>query len=493
MRDRDNIIISIGVAGLCFGIVVAEKLRSNFSASTFIFFFGLILLTASSFFIKQKIYLFALGFFVILSSFGMARVLFFVENESSLSSKVNQSVQISGYVSSDVTHSKYYRNFKIKTSDKQNILIRTADKKDVLFGEKIIVNGTLSVPENFENESGIIFDYKGYLKSQKVGYIIEKAKIEKTGERQNGLLVRLSDIKKSFIGNIEKVFNFPESALLSGLLVGNKSSLGEENLELFRRAGVSHIIVLSGFNIAIVGVMIMAITYFLPRKIRFVFAVSGIVLFSLAVGMESTVMRATIMVVLAMLGKYIGRKYDAMRALLIAGFIMIMLNPFIVIYDISFQLSFLATLGLVILAVDLEKYFLWLTKKFGIREIVVSTIAVEIFVVPFILLKMGNVSVVSILSNILILPVIAPTMLFGFLSGLVTYLSPFFGMIVGFPAYVLLLYEMFVIKIMAKLPFAFLNVKNFSIIFVLIVYGLVFLWKVKLIQRNINEIVSKNR
>jgi competence protein ComEC len=96
---------------------------------------------------------------------------------------------------------------------------------------------------------------------------------------------------------------------------------------------------------------------------------------------------------------------------------MVLLNPFVLVYDVSFQLSFIATVAVIFLAPRIEKYFLWITPRFGLRDIITVTCAAYVFVLPFILYKMGNLSLVALPANILILPLIPFTMFLGFMTG----------------------------------------------------------------------------
>ncbi|MEJ0001625.1 MAG: ComEC/Rec2 family competence protein [bacterium] len=105
-----------------------------------------------------------------------------------------------------------------------------------------------------------------------------------------------------------------------------------------------------------------------------------------------------------------GRTYDIGRALVLAGVLMILANPMLLAYDVSFQLSFLATVAVVFLSPKIEKYFLWVTPRFGLRDIVSVTVAAYLFVLPFILYEMGNLSLVALPANILVLPFVPVTM-----------------------------------------------------------------------------------
>src|SRR6185295_15525305 len=130
------------------------------------------------------------------------------------------------------------------------------------------------------------------------------------------------------------------------------------------------------------------------------------------------------------------------RALILALVFMILLNPFVLVYDVSFQLSFIATVAVIFLAPRIEKYFMWVTDKFQMRDIVTVTCAAYIFVAPFILYKMGNFSLVALPANILILPFIPFTMMLGFLTGFVGLISYILSVPVGFISYLFLHYEL---------------------------------------------------
>ena len=149
---------------------------------------------------------------------------------------------------------------------------------------------------------------------------------------------------------------------------------------------------------------------------------------------------------------------------------MILINPFILVYDVSFQLSFIATVAVIFVAPKVEKYFQWVTTKFKLRDIFSVTCAVYIFVLPFILYKMGNLSIVALPANILILPFIPWTMGLGFLTGLAGMISHILAAPVGFISELLLRYELGVISFFANLPFAAFSIANFPLILTLLTY-----------------------
>lgn len=242
---------------------------------------------------------------------------------------------------------------------------------------------------------------------------------------------------------------------------------------------------LSGYNITIVAVGIMAVLGFLSKTLSLSFGVIGILLFAIMTGGTATVMRASIMAILVLLAKGTNRKYEITRALLIAFVFMLIQNPKILVFDISFQLSFLATVALIYVTPFIEKRLTFITEKYALRELTVSTIATQIFVLPFLIYKMGLISVFGLFANILILPVISWVMLFGFLTGMLGFISLALATPLAFLSSFLLSYILKIIYIFSHLPFSSLTVKSFPLIFMTMIYGifLFIIWR----SQKVNE------
>jgi ComEC/Rec2-related protein len=196
--------------------------------------------------------------------------------------------------------------------------------------------------------------------------------------------------------SIEKMIPEPESGLLSGLLLGSKKALSDEWVERFRASGLVHMVVLSGYNITIVADSIIKFFSFLPVFVSNIFAVFGILAFALMTGATPTTVRASIMALVAIFSRHTGRTYLAGRALIFAGFVMVLNNPKILAFDFSFQLSFLATVAIILLSPKIKDYLNFVTEKFGLREIVASTLATQIFVAPLLLFRSGQLSILSL-------------------------------------------------------------------------------------------------
>jgi len=294
--------------------------------------------------------------------------------------------------------------------------------------------------------------------------------------RGNGGIVKSSlfFVKEKFLEKVNFAISTPESLLMGGLILGEKASFNQSMRQSFIDTGTIHIIALSGYNVTIVAEWVMKFFSFLPKNLGFGVGIFSILFFVLMTGASSTAVRAGIMATLALIARATGRNYDVARGLVLAGVFMILLNPFLLVYDVSFQLSFIATVAVIFLAPRIEKYFLWVSIRFGLRDIISVTTAAYIFVLPFILYKMGNLSLVALPANILILPFIPLTMMLGFFTGLA-------GIIFS---YLLLHYELGVISFLSKLPFASFSFPDFPLFLTIMIY-IYFIYR--LFGRNIKE------
>jgi competence protein ComEC len=341
------------------------------------------------------------------------------------------------------------------------------------YGDTISFNGKLSAPFNFKSDTGRSFDYQGYLAKDDIYYEIKSASTSLVA-RPSGfsLTSMLYKIKRGFVNNLNRTLGEPHAALAAGLVVGEKSSLGKDLLNDFRTVGLIHIVVLSGFNITIVADALRKMLSFLPRVWGIAIGGIGIVLFGILVGGGATVVRSCFMALVALSANIIRRDYNVTRALLFAGCLMLIQSPMILLHDPSFQLSFLATLGLILLASPIEKLLWFMPEKLGLRGILASTTATQIFVSPYILYMMGQISIIGMVVNILVLPLIPITMLLVFLTGALGFISYPVSQFFGWGAHMLLNYELWMVEHFARMPFAALTFPQFSGWWVVGFYGM---------------------
>ncbi len=332
------------------------------------------------------------------------------------------------------------------------------------YGDKVSVKGSLILPEVVDTGDGPIFNYPAYLAVGGIYYKIDRPNVALISHHQGSVIKEsLFLIKKFFLKKIESILPQPHAALLEGLLLGAKRSLGKDLETDFRRAGIIHIVVLSGYNITIIAEAMMTILSFLPRTIAIGSGCIGIVLFSIMTGGTATIIRSSVMSILVLLAKLIRRDYEINRALLFAAAMMVFWNPKILVFDPSFQLSFLSTVGLIHVSPFVKRKLSFVTEKWKMRETLVSTLSTQLFVLPFLLFQMGEFSTVALVVNILVLSFIPATMLFGFMAIVLS----LFHVVIAVPfssiCYLLLQYELSVVGFFSHLSFATIKIHNFTL------------------------------
>ena len=482
---------------ICFGFIFGVLWRSFFFVNLYLMIlFGVISVALFLFFtlVSKNNWGIVISIFILIFCFGVFRFQMVDVSASSIfESQVGQKVSFSGIIVDEPDLRENNQKLTVEvlapqglaldslkarsSTAKTKILATVNFNEDFKYGDKVKFFGKLEKPENFITDQGKNFDYLNFLRKDGIFYVMNYVDIEIVSRGQgNKIKSALFFIKEKFLSKMNLVISHPESLLMGGLILGERSSFPQEMRQKFIDTGTIHIVALSGYNVTIVAEWIMKIFAFLPRNLGFGAGILGIFLFVLMAGGQSTAVRAGIMASLALIARATGRNYDVARALILAGVIMIALNPFLLRYDVSFQLSFLATVAVIFLVPKLEKYFLWVTPKFGLRDVATVTFSVYIFVLPFILYKMGNFSLVALFANVLILPFIPITMVFGFLTGFVGIIFSFFAVPVGYISYLFLHYELGVVNLLSRFPFASFSIPSFPLFLTILIY-LYFIYK----------------
>ncbi len=426
--------------------------------------------------------------FVLLVCFGIFRFhMTDVPAPSVFESQVNQKASFYGIIIDEpsvgennqklTVETKLYNNdtnFAMAENVSVKILLSTNLDIDYKYGDQINFSGKLEKPQNFVTDQGKEFDYVNYLRKDGIFYVMSYPKIEIISRGHgNKIKTALFLLKEKFLEKMNLAIASPENLFMGGLILGEKASFSQSLRQSFVNTGTIHVVALSGYNVTIVAEWLMKLFKLFFARLQNLGIGIGIFiifLFIIMTGGSSTAIRAGIMATLALVARATGRNYDVARALSLAGVVMIFLNPFVLVYDVSFQLSFIATIAVIFFAPKVEKYFQWVPKSFELRDIVSVTCAVYIFVLPFILYKMGNLSIVALPANILILPFIPFTMGLGFLTGSAALIHYILAAPLGYVSYLFLHYELGVVSFFSNLPLAAFSIPNFPLILTLLIY-----------------------
>lgn len=415
---------------------------------------------------------------IILLCIALIRYLFFIPKIEVNEELLDQTVFFEAIIVENPDIRLYKKHLIAKPINKKtNILIIVNKEVESNYGDKIKVTGKLKKPENFLTDTGKEFNYIRYLSQRDIYYIINDPKIEviSTGHG-NKIKQALYTLRNLFIENIEKVISRPESDLANGLLLGTRGNFGHDLNQQFITTGTIHIVALSGYNITIISDNVLKFfSLFLPSIFATFFAVLIIILFILMTGAGATAVRAGIMALIVLFARVTGRNYQAGRALFIAGLLMITYD-LRTITDMSFQLSFLATAGILFLTPKVSKWFYFLPNTLNIREIVATTTSATMAVLPLLLYLTGIFSIVSLPTNILILPFIPPAMFFSFLTGIFIFISPFLALPFAIVGEFILSYMLFVVNFFATLSFSSFSFHSFPLSLSLLFYLFLFFY-----------------
>jgi len=291
-------------------------------------------------------------------------------------------------------------------------------------------------------------------------------------ERQDFADVGL-DTRDWFAGGIRRAIEEPEASLGAGFLLGEKSALPEKLEQDLRLLGLTHIVVASGYNLTI---LIRFARRFFARISRFTaLSASGFLIFAFAniTGFSPSMTRASIIAGLSLLAWYFGRKFHPLVLLPFSAAVTVAINPAYAWGDIGWLLSFMSFIGVIMLAPLIHAFF-WGDKKPGnIRQVFIETMSAQLLALPIIAVAFGQYSSLSLLANVLILPLIPIAMALVFVAGIGGLAVPSFAGIVGWPAEILLRYMTTVIDKLAVLPQAVSEIK-FTSTLVIISYLLIF-------------------
>ncbi len=415
---------------------------------------------------------------LVLITISLLRFIFRDNNVTIFDKAVGKEVTFSGLIVDTPDIRINNQHLKIKPDgDKNYILVMTSRGKEFSYGDLVEVVGLLERPKNFVTDNGREFNYKRYLANQRIFYLVKKGEAKIISSGHGNIIKRhLFNLKRNFIKNINKVLPSPESDLGSGLVLGVRGGFDEETKNELINTGTIHIVALSGYNVSIIAeAVIKFFGLMLPSGVSIILSIIIIILFVLMTGAGSTIVRAGIMATIMLFGRLSGRTYLAGRALVITGLVMIVFSPTI-ITDMSFQLSFIATAGVLFITPKIIKFFKFIPLRFGLREIVSSTVSASISVLPLLLYLTGVFSVVSIPTNTIIALVIPYAMLLVFLTGISGFIFPTISLFFGYLANVVLSFILIIIRFFGSLSFSSFTIHSFPLWLTILIYLFLIWW-----------------
>lgn len=369
-------------------------------------------------------------------------------------------------------------NFVIPETLREKILVMADPYPVRHYGEKLSLRGKLFLPKNYDD-----FDYISYLARDQIFVLMfnpEAQAINSAVSWHENIRLKLFSgifwLKEKFETGLSQAVTEPAASFIDGLLLGSRQNMPADLKNDFAVAGLSHITAISGYNISIVAAAISWILlFFFRRRTAFWISLAAICVFTILTGASASVVRAALMGGLILLANQSGRIYNSRNSLTLAAFLMILLNPAILRFDVGFQLSFFATAGILFVVPLLRPYFKKLPGILNLKETFLATFSAQLMVIPLILFYFKNFSLVALPANLIILFFIPLAMIGGFLAGLAGMIWSYLGLIVGASAWLIVSLILLLVRFFAHLPGAALAVYSSPLVTVLL-YLLIFLW-----------------
>lgn len=344
-------------------------------------------------------------------------------------------------------------------------------------GEQIAVTGILYKPRPASNPGG--FDFQKYLQRQGTFAGLSGRQVNILEEKQEwGWWKIRQKIVRSHLAGLD----VPQGPLVSAMVLGSKAvDLPYDIRDLFVKAGLAHVIAASGFHTSLILGLVLNLTRRLSRGIQFTTGCIALVVFVSLTGFQAAVLRAAIMGFAALLGIGLKRKVKQLGSLLLAGTLLLLINP-LWIWDLGFQLSFLATLGLITTVPLITKGLKWLPPT--IASLISVPVAATIWTLPLQLYVFGVVPVYSILLNIISTPLISGICIGGIISALIGVMNQDTGStIAGFLHYPTD-WLIKLVEFVSQLPGNSIALGTIAVWQLLIIYGIILLvWLVSWWQR----------
>lgn len=295
------------------------------------------------------------------------------------------------------TKNGYSAIFKVNLNDRQ-VRVKIFYKDSQLnYGDEVKINGNLEPPNND-------FPTKEYIYSNQIEAVIYAQRIEKTGYSQNTniLIKNLYILRSKIIDWSTTIFPYRSAGIINAMIFGDTTLLSSETEEIFLKTGTTHLLVVSGANVLMIAWILKALLSPLGANFSRIINILIILAFIIFTGAEPSIVRAGLIFILITFAEILGRKPHYPTLLATIACAMAIFNPWIILYNITFQLSFAAVLGLTMFSKKIEG----LIKIPVLRETLAPTIAASIFTLPIIVFHFSQLSTVFLIANILAVPLV---------------------------------------------------------------------------------------
>ena len=345
-----------------------------------------------------------------------------------------------------------------------DILVRTRDYPPPHYGDRLRIAGEIENPPIYDD-----FDYRAYLARQGIYSRMMNAKttLIESGEG-SAFYRRLYTFREHASGVLNRLLPEPAAALANGMILGIESGIPRDVADAFQATGTTHVIVISGSNIALLAwILVLAFGRLIGRTRAVIPVMIAIVFYVLLVGAGPSAVRAGVMGALVVGAIGLGRQSTAWVSLAASAMLMTIIDP-LALWDVGFQISFAATLGLIL-------FSSWFIERFhgalggrlagdtapaplgALSDGLAATLAAQVLVTPVLLFHFGRISVTSLPANALILPAQPPILTGGMLALLAGLVWEPLGRVIASVPWLFLTYTTEVVELIARVPYGVID------------------------------------
>jgi len=405
----------------------------------------------------------------------------------------SQNIEISGYINTFPKIKEDKIQFEVVV-DSEKLLVQKYIKyqkkseisaENLHYGDFIKLSGKLELPKKSEQSfySKLpTFQYDRFLAKDNIFVLIKNPHItkleDKESEEENVMRYFWKYVfllREKFEKDIQTKISYPENEYALGITIGDESGIPAKIIEDFNVTGLRHLLALSGMNITIIIIFLSVLFFFLPKILRIIAISFFIFIFVMLTGASSSVVRAAVMGVVGIIALQSGRKLDPLNILILALSCITLYNPFLLYSDISLQFSVLAVLGLMYIEPILYSGRVKSKNKNELLQVLSATLSAQIAVLPLMIVFFEQVSLISPVTNLLIVPISTLAMILVFAT-----VIPFVGWLFMPFAYFLLHITLFIAEIFAQIPnasvvtFGYGVIMHHHIIFIFIYYTILY-------------------
>ncbi len=413
---------------------------------------------------------------IVTAVFGYGYI-YYIENTYKKIYMLSGKVEIEGIVVSEPIINEYNKTYELKVhkinnkkiSPKKFSFIVDKKQKDLEYGACIYCTGEYIKPNSRRNFKG--FSYENYLKTKKNYGTIRAIEKSKTKYKNKISIVRRLSyrLKMKIINSTGTIFTKEEEGVVLGIILGNTENITDETKDAFSGSSLSHLLAVSGAHISYI---VLGLTTFfrklrISKKINYILTAILLIFYLFVIDFTASATRAVIMTIFLLLQIVFCRKQDLATTISFSLCIILLENPYKIL-DVGLLLSYLGTLGIIIIFNKIKSKDKKLIDK--LKDMCILTISAQILILPVMAICFNTISFTFIISNLIASIIIGPIIIFGFILILISFFNMYISKIFAKPYIVLLKVLINVANYSSKIPISRIYVKTPYMISIILYY-----------------------